>query len=66
MTEAEKFVGGYDVSYFSERKYALEKIEPFLYYVYRRRIENANVRIVFACLFAGLNEHEIKKRLRAF
>lgn len=66
MTEAEKIVGGYDVSYFSKRKYELEKSEPFLYYVYRRRIENANVRIVFACLFAGLNEHEIKKRLRAF
>lgn len=65
MTEAEKILGGYDAAYFAERKYELEKNEPFLYYVYRRRLECVNVRIVFVCLLAGLGEHEIKKRLRA-
>lgn len=63
-TEAEKILAGYDVAYFAERKYELEKNEPFLYYVYRRRVENANVRIVFVCLLAGLSEQDVKKRLR--
>lgn len=66
MTEAEKTLGGADVEYFSARKYELERNEPFLYYVYRRRVENANVRIVFACLLAGQGEQEIKRRLRRF
>lgn len=64
FTEAEKILGGFDVSYFAERKYELEKSEPFLYYVYRRRAENANVRIIFVCLLAGLSEQDVKKRLR--
>ena len=64
-TEAERIRDGYDAEYFAERKYELEKTEPFLYYVYRRRLECANVRIVFACLLAGVSEAEIKKRLRA-
>lgn len=66
MTQAERILGGYDAAFFSKRKYALEKTEPFLYYVYRRRIENANVRIVFACLLAGLDEQDVKRRLRTF
>lgn len=65
MTVAEKIVDGYDAEYFAARRFALEKSEPFLYYVFRRRAENANVRVVFACLLAGQNEAEIKKRLRA-
>jgi vacuolar-type H+-ATPase subunit C/Vma6 len=64
-TEAERMRDGYDAEYFSARKYELERTEPFLYYVYRRRLECANVRIVFACLLAGVSEAEIKKRLRA-
>ncbi|MBR1974232.1 MAG: V-type ATPase subunit [Clostridia bacterium] len=64
MTEAERRVASYDVEFFNDRKYELEKEDPFLYYVYRRKTENANVRIVFACLLAGMSEHEIKKRLR--
>lgn len=62
---AEKIRDGYETSYFSEIKYDLKKNEPFLYYVFRRRTENANVRILFVCLLAGLKESEIKKRLRA-
>lgn len=66
LTEAEKLLGGNDAAYFAKRKYDLEKNEPFLYYVYRRRAENANVRILFVCLLAGLSEQDIKKRLRVW
>lgn len=66
FTEAEKILGGYDTAYFAQRKYDLQKSEPFLYYAYRRRAENANVRIAFVCLLAGLNEQDIKRRLRVF
>ncbi len=65
FTQAERLLGGYDASYFAQKKYELKKNEPFLYYVYRRQAEIANVRIVFACLLAGLNEQDIKRRLRA-
>ena len=63
-TEAEKILGGYEQEYFAERKYELSKNEPFLYYVFRRRQENANVRIAIGCLLAGLSEHETRKRIR--
>ena len=66
MTQAEKLRDGYDVAFFAERKYELQKTEPFLYYVYRRKTEHANVRIVFVCLLAGQSEQEIKQRLRAW
>lgn len=61
---AEKMRDGYEVAYFNEIKYDLKRNEPFLYYVFRRRMENVNVRILFVCLLAGLEESEIKKRLR--
>ena len=64
MTQAEKIRDGYDLAQFEKRKYELEKSEPFLYYIYRRKIENENIRIVFVCLLAGLSENEIKRRLR--
>ena len=66
MTQAEKMLGAFDAAYFSARKYALEKTEPFLYYVYRRKTESANIRIIFVCLLAGLDEQDIKRRIRAF
>lgn len=65
-TEAEKIRDGYDAVFFEQRKYELIKNEPFLYYVYRRRLESANVRIIFVCLLAGLSETDVKKRLRAW
>ena len=65
FTNAEKLRDGYETEYFSRIKYELKNSQPFLYYVYRRRIENANVRILFVCLLAGLTETEIKKRLRS-
>ena len=62
--EAEKMLESYEVDFFSEKPYELSGQGTFLYYVFRRRAENANVRIVFVCLKAGLSEAEIKKRLR--
>ncbi|MBQ8322386.1 MAG: V-type ATPase subunit [Clostridia bacterium] len=66
FTQAERMLESYDTTYFAERKYELKKSEPFLYYIYRRKAECANVRVVFACLSAGLREQDIKRRLRAF
>lgn len=62
--EAEKYRDGYDLSALEKRKFDLVKNEPFLYYVYRRKAEIANVRIVLACKLAGLDEVQIKNRLR--
>ena len=53
-----------EAEYFAARRFELKKSEPFLYYAFRRRIENENVRILFVCLLAGMKEDEIKKRLR--
>lgn len=64
LAQAEKLRDGYDTLYFAKRKYELSKAEPFLYYVYRRKTEIANVRITFVCLLAGLDEQNIKRRLR--
>lgn len=64
MTQAEKLCDEYAYSYFEKKKYELEKSEPFLYYIYRRKTESANVRIIFVCLLAGLSEQEIKARIR--
>ena len=65
FTQAEKMLDGFEIEYFAKRKYELQKNEPFLYYIFRRKAENANIRIVFACLLAGLKEKEIIGRLRA-
>ena len=64
FTEAEKTLEGFETDFFSEKPYELSGQGNFLYYVFRRRTENENVRIVFVCLKAGLSEAEIKKRLR--
>lgn len=65
LTRAERVAESYEAKFFSARKYELDKREPFLYYVFRRRAENADVRILFVCLLAGMGEKEIKARLRA-
>ena len=65
FTEAERDVESFEVEHFAERKYELEGREPFLYYVFRRRAEIQNVRIILVCLNAGLNAQDIKRRLRA-
>ena len=65
LTEAERYLESYEAEYFRAWKYELEGKEPFLYYVFRRRAEIKNVRIILVCLNAGLSAHEIRKRLRA-
>lgn len=65
LTQAEKISESYEAEYFNAKKYELKRSQPFLYYIFRRRAENANVRILFVCLLAGMREAEIKRRLRA-
>ena len=65
LTQAEKISESYEAEYFNAKKYELKRSQPFLYYVFRRRAENANVRILFVCLLAGMREQDIKRRLRA-
>lgn len=64
LTDAERVFESYETEFFSAKKYELERSQPFLYYVFRRRAENANVRILFVCLMAGMRDIEIRKRLR--
>ncbi|MDE6442747.1 MAG: V-type ATPase subunit [Clostridia bacterium] len=64
LTDAERVFESYETEFFAQRKYELEKAQPFLYYVFRRRAENANVRILFVCLLAGMRDIDIKRRLR--
>ena len=66
LTRAERIFDSYETEYFAAKKYELQRNRPFLYYVFRRRAENSNVRILMACLLAGMNEQDIKKRLRTF
>ncbi len=65
MTEAERLADSFEIDALAEKKYELKNRQPFLYYVFRRRTENANVRILFVCLLAGMSGNEIKKRLRS-
>lgn len=65
FVEAERALDSFEAEYFAHHRFELEGKEPFLYYVFRRRAEIANVRILLVCLNAGLSEREIKKRLRA-
>ena len=65
FTEAERALDRFEAEYFEAHKYELAGKEPFLYYVFRRRAEIADVRILLVCLNAGLSEQEIKKRLRS-
>lgn len=65
LTSAEREAASFETAFLAAKKYELRKNQPFLYYVLRRRAENANVRILFACLLAGMGEGEIAKRLRA-
>lgn len=65
FTEAERALESYESEYFWEKRFELEGKQPFLYYVFRRRAEIQNVRIILVCLNAGLKAQDIKKRLRA-
>lgn len=65
FTEAERALESYEAEYFAEKRFELEGKQPFLYYVFRRRAEIQNVRIILVCLNAGLKPQDIRKRLRA-
>ena len=65
FTEAERALESYEAEYFVEKRFELEGKQPFLYYVFRRRAEIQNVRIILVCLNAGLSANNIKRRLRA-
>lgn len=64
FTAAEKYRDSYDVIKLAEHRYELKRNEPFLYYVLRRKAENANIRIIFALQLLGASEQEMKSRLR--
>jgi V/A-type H+-transporting ATPase subunit C len=64
FTEAERMRDNADFDFLNANKYELKKSQPFLYYVFRRKLENENVRIIFVCLLCGMGEKEIKVRLR--
>ena len=65
FTEAERLYESIETIELSKKKYELKNSEPFLYYVFRRHAEIANVRILFVCLLSGMDESGIKNRLRA-
>lgn len=54
-----------EVNALQEHRFELKGGQPFLYYIFRRRAENLNVRILLSCLIAGMPEGEIVARLRA-
>lgn len=62
--KAELMRDNLETDFLSARRYELKKSQPFLYYVLRRRAENTNLRIIFVCLMAGMDEAAIKSRLR--
>lgn len=63
-TAAEKKAACAEIDAFEKYRYNMEYDHPFLYYVFRRRAEIADVRIIFVCLLAGMNQAEIKRRRR--
>lgn len=63
FTEAERELRSFEGAYFYERRFELEREQPFLYYVFRRRAEIENVRVILVCLGAGVPAREIERRL---
>ncbi len=64
LSDAEKLLESYETDSLGKNRFDLKAGEPFLYYIFRRRAENENVRIVMASLIAGMPEKWIKDRLR--
>lgn len=64
--KTEKSVSALEIDFLSEHKYELRRSQPFMYYIFRRRTENENIRIVLSCLLAGMPADDIKARLRNF
>lgn len=66
LTSAERIFESFETDFLAEKKYELKCAQPFLYYVLRRRAENANVRILMGGLLSGLGDSQIKSRLRTY
>ncbi len=62
-TGAERILESFEEKFFFARRFGLEGRELFLYYVFRRRAEIRNVRMILVCLQAGVSAAEIEKRL---
>lgn len=65
FTEAERVFDGYETSLLNKHRFELKNSQPFVYYVLRRRAENADLRILFVCLLAGMSGRDVVKRLRS-
>lgn len=65
FTRAERMFERYELYELSRRRFDLNACERFLYYVFRRRAECGDVRILFVLLFAGMDGGEIQKRFRS-
>lgn len=65
FVDAELEAADVDVETLKKNRFELKRGQPFLYYVFRRRAENTNVRILLSCLIAEMSEREIVARLRA-
>lgn len=63
FTDAERMKEEFETRYFFEKRFALSGKEQFLYYVFRRKAEIANVRTILVCLNAGVDAREIGRRL---
>lgn len=60
----EKQADDYPVELLGLTRYDMKGAQPFIGYVYTRRAEIKNARIVMVCLNAGLDAKQIKERLR--
>lgn len=65
FSEPEREAANIEVDTLQKNRFELKRGQPFLYYVFRRRAENLNVRILLSCLLAGMKESEIAARLRS-
>ncbi|MBQ9104201.1 MAG: V-type ATPase subunit [Clostridia bacterium] len=64
LTEFELLSDGYAVKYLKKQKYSVEGIKPLMLYVYYKLAELTNVRIAMVGLINGLNETDVKRRMR--
>ncbi len=65
MTEGERIADSVETLTLQKNRFELKRSQPFLYYVLRRKAQNADVRILIGGLLAGADEKEIQKRLRS-
>lgn len=64
LSSFEKKADDYALNYLLKYKYKFEGIAPFILYVYYKRAELFNVRLIIVSLSSGVSADDIKKRLR--